>query len=205
MKLFKFYNYLYKKLLSSYLFSTKENFKSNSKLTVGRYTYGEENIAFQAYKGSYSEIEIGSFCSIGPEVKIIVGGVHPINKVSLYPFRIRFGLEGAYQDGVPSSNGPITIGNDVWISTGVTILSGIKIGHGAVVAAGTLLTKDVPPYAVVGGCPSEIIKYRFRPDQIDDLLQIAWWNWTIDRILLEVQSLNDATVEEFISIHKNIK
>jgi acetyltransferase-like isoleucine patch superfamily enzyme len=82
----------------------------------------------------------------------------------------------------PVSKGPIIIGNDVWIATGSTVLSGVTIGNGAVVAANSVVTSDVPPYAVVGGSPAKILKYRFTPDIIAVLQEIEWWNWDINRI-----------------------
>ena len=88
----------------------------------------------RSYGGSEAHITIGSFCSIGPEVQIINGGIHPKSWVSLFPFRIKWKLDGAYEDGMPETRGDIVIGSDVWLGTGALILSGVKIGHGAIVA-----------------------------------------------------------------------
>jgi hypothetical protein len=86
----------------------------------------------------------------------------------------------------------------VWIAANVTVKEGITIGNGAVVAMESLVTKDVPPYAVVGGCPARIIKYRFSPKQIEELLEIAWWNWTDEEILDFVPLLMSDDIDAFI-------
>src|SRR5690606_7035373 len=101
--------------------------------------------------GSESKVKIGKYCSIGPNVQLITGGIHPVNRISTYPFRIKFDIPGKYRDGMPYSKGDIEIGNDVWIGSNVTILSGIMVSDGAVLAAGSMVTKNVPPYAIVGG------------------------------------------------------
>jgi acetyltransferase-like isoleucine patch superfamily enzyme len=83
---------------------------------------------------------------------------------------------------MPYSKGIIEIGNDVWIGTSAIILSGVKIGHGAVVAAGSIVTKSVPPYAIVGGNPAKIIKYRLSEEKIEELLEMKWWDWSEEKI-----------------------
>ena len=118
-------------------------------LSIGRHTYGTPRI--QSYQGSERKVTIGSFCSFSPDVTIITGGVHPADWVALYPFRIHWGLAGAFDDGMPTSRGEINIGCDVWLGTESLILSGVTIGHGAIVAARSVVTRDVPPYAVVAG------------------------------------------------------
>lgn len=84
----------------------------------------------------------------------------------------------------------IDIGNDVWIGARAIIMDGIKIGHGAVVAANAVVTKDIPPYAIVGGIPAKIIKYRFEPDKIERLIQSEWWKWDLEKIKNNVILLN---------------
>ena len=115
------------------------------------------------------------------------------------PFQDIFNLPGKYEDGQPYDKGPVEIGNDVWIGDGVTILSGVKIGDGAVVASGSLVAKDVESYSVVGGNPAKLLKYRFRPEQIQNLLSIRWWDWTDDKVVAHVQLLSSSRIDEFIN------
>jgi len=147
---------------------------------VGRHSYGSPDIHW--YTGSERKVRIGNFCSIARDVTLITGGTHPVNWVSTYPFRINWGLSGAREDGLPCSNGDISIGSDVWIAEGATILSGVTIGHGAVICARAVVTKDVPPYAIVGGVPARVIRYRFDSDVIARLLRICWWEWPDEEI-----------------------
>ena len=146
---------------------------SKGLLLVGEHTYGLHNLRIDSYKGSEAKVTIGRYCSIAPDVRIITGGVHPVEQISTFPFRIKCDLPGKYLDGMPGTKGDILIGSDVWIATQVLILSGVKIGHGAVIAAGSVVTKDVPPYAIVGGNPAKLIRYRFDPTRIQELLDAA--------------------------------
>ena len=104
--------------------------------------------------------------------------------------------------GHPSCKGDIIVGSDVWIGAKSTIMSGIKIGHGAIVAAGALVTKDVEPFSVVGGNPAKHLKYRFEEQQIKDLLDIAWWDWEESKIKEEAMILWSQDINYFIEKHK---
>lgn len=194
-------NALSRKLVKIPLFLKQKQLRIKGNLLVGKNTYGVENIDFQIYKGSECKVEIGKFCSIGPNAKIILGGIHPPNWVSLYPFRINFKIEGAYTDGMPSTNGNIVIGNDVWIGTDVTILSGITIGNGAIIATGSLVTKNVEPYTIVGGVPCKLIKKRFSDEVVTKLEKISWWNWDEEKIMDNIHLFSSSDVEEFITKH----
>jgi serine acetyltransferase len=103
--------------------------------------------------------------------------------------------------GHPSCKGDIVIENDVWIGAKSTIMSGVRIHNGAVVAANSNVTKDVPPFAVVGGNPAKIIKYRFNEEQIESLLKIAWWDWDEDKIRINAMPLWSDKIDEFIKKH----
>ena len=103
--------------------------------------------------------------------------------------------------GHPSCKGDIIIENDVWIGATSTIMSGIKISNGAVVAGGSVVTKDVPPYAIVAGNPAKVVKYRFTEKQIDKLLKISWWDWPEDKIRENGMTLWSDNIDKFIEEH----
>lgn len=140
--------------------------------------------------GNLSKVSIGKYCSIADEVTLIAGGEHHKDWVSSFPFIDRWQLKDYVRIEEESSQtkGDISIGHDVWIGHGATILSGITIGDGAVIGAMSVISKDVPPYAVVVGNPAKIIKYRFNISMIDAFLKIQWWNWP-DHQVEQAQSL----------------
>lgn len=197
---------MFQRLLASiYLKAQREYSKNEIKklinrglLEVGSYTYGINHLKIYQSKGSESKVIIGKYCSLAPKINIITGGIHPINWVSTFPFRARLNMDGKFEDGMPYTKGNIEIGNDVWIGTNVTILSGIKIGNGAVIAAGAVVSKDVSPYAIIGGNPAKLIKYRFHEDQINLLMKIQWWNWDNAKILKHVPLLSSNNIEDFL-------
>jgi len=163
----------------------------NNKITIprGKHTYGPDPILLgpppvvaKLSQGS----RIGSFCSIAPGLRFLFRGKHMTHWVSAYPFYDRWGADAPENCLPPTA--PIIIGNDVWVATNVSIMQGVRVGDGAVIAQESLVTKDVPPYAIVGGNPAKIIRYRFSEEQICELLKIAWWNW------------NDATIREFVPL-----
>ncbi len=124
-------------------------------------------------------IKIGNFCSIARGTAIQEYN-HNIDCLTTYYIKFRVFSDENGIDAV--SRGPVEIGNDVWIGTQSTILTGVRIGDGAVVAANSVVTKDVPAYAIVGGTPAKIIKYRFSDEVIERLLEIKWWDWGIEKI-----------------------
>lgn len=130
-------------------------------VTVGRMTYGGLNI----YNfNSHAHLTIGSFCSIASEVMFILDADHRMDTVSTFPFKARYLGEA---EGI--TKGDIVVGDDVWFGFRSTILSGVKIGQGAVIAAGAVVAGDVPPYAIVGGVPAKVIRYRFGEELIGKL------------------------------------
>lgn len=137
-------------------------------VTVGNYTYGEINVEASNVGG---HLYIGNFCSIGPRVTFILNSEHRIDTISTYPFKVLCTQTEAHES---FSKGDIIVGDDVWIGYGVTIMSNVKIGQGAIIAAGAVVTKDVPPYAIVGGVPAKIIKYKFDKETIDELMKIDY-------------------------------
>jgi acetyltransferase-like isoleucine patch superfamily enzyme len=152
-------------------------------------------------KGPDTRLRIGAYCSIAANVTIVLGGEHRTDWVTTSPLRILNDLPDAWADGHPASKGDIAIGNDVWIGLGSTILSGVTIGDGAVIGAGSVVATDVPAYAVVGGNPARVIRYRF-PEEVREALQrIAWWDWPHDRVIASVDLLCSTDVEGFVRAH----
>lgn len=158
---------------------------------VGEYTYGSPRILSFL---NTDKIIIGKFCSIADYVTIVASGEHRLDRLSTFPLKSTF----IKKEMDSSSKGPIIIGNDVWIGTGAIILSNVKIGDGAVVGAGSVVTGSVPPYAIVTGVPAKVSKFRFTQDQIKKLLEIAWWNWSIEKILANIDYFY-GDVDDFIT------
>jgi acetyltransferase-like isoleucine patch superfamily enzyme len=139
--------------------------------------------------------DIGSFTCIGDYVTIGVSS-HILDNVAIYPLHIRL-LREFSTDKSASVSRRTEIGSDVYIGEHATVFQGLSIGHGAVLATRSVVTKDVPPYAVVGGVPAKIIKYRFPPDIIEKLLEIAWWEWSDEKIQEHVDLFYKST-EDFV-------
>lgn len=138
----------------------------NNKVKVGRGSYGRINLGY--YGNENEEIRIGRYCSISSSSFFLLGGGHPYNYLSTYPFMAKkFGIKSE-----ASTKGPIILEDDVWIGEKALILSGVKIGKGAIVGAGAVVTKDVEPYSIVAGNPAKIIKYRFSENIIKKLIKI---------------------------------
>ncbi len=175
--------------------TVKVNNFDSSLVSVGKYTYGKLNVI--NYSDRY-QLKIGNYCSLAPEIIFVVCGEHNIKNISTFPFKVAFGLE-KYE---ALSKGDIVIEDDVWIGVRATILSGVHIGQGAVVAAGSVVTEDVPPYAIVGGVPAKIIRYRFNSEVIQRLLKINYYNLddkTINKkIKYLYEELNDTNVFNII-------
>ena len=177
--------------------STFERLVRDGRISVGVGTYGEPTV--HAWdRGPDTRLQIGSYCSIANDVTIVLGGEHHSEWITTYPLRVMNDLPGAWHDGHPATKGDITIGNDVWVGLGSTILSGVSIGDGAVIGAGSVVTTDVPAYAVAGGNPARVIRSRFRPEIVEALERIQWWRWPHDRILDAVELLCSDGVEAFV-------
>jgi acetyltransferase-like isoleucine patch superfamily enzyme len=160
---------------------------------IGRFTY----VGRQSY---LNLVATGAFCSIGPEV--LAGlGEHPVDLATtapaFYSTRRQCGATFAPADCFPERK-PVVIGNDVWLGARAFLRDGVTIGDGAIVAAGAIVTHDVPPYAIVGGTPARLIRYRFAETVIARLLALAWWDWP-DRRLREAQPyLASRQIESFL-------
>jgi len=156
---------------------TRKTYVGKSAVSIGRFTYGFERLIVRQWEEG-APLNIGSFCSIAGNVQIFLGGNHRTDWITTFPFGHIFqdDLGGVDIKGHPATNGAVQIGNDVWIAQGATIMSGITIGDGAVIAANSTVVKDVLPYSVVGGNPAHHIKFRFDEEIIDLLLKLKWWD-----------------------------
>lgn len=163
--------------------------------TVGVGTYGiPEVIEF----GDDTILRIGSYTSIAEGVRILLGGEHRTDWITTYPFPAMIrGLEDI-KDYAPSK-GDVVIGSDCWICADAMILSGVTIGHGAIVAAGAIVTRDVAPFSVVGGNPCKFIRWRFEEDVREELLQAAWWDWPMEEVKTVARALCSSDMPAFLS------
>ena len=180
------------------------NIPTLSKYKIGRYTYGiPKIIAYNKYSQTGS-LTIGSFTSISTGVTILLGGNHRLDWVTTYPFGVFWkNYLGKYIPG-PSAitKGDVIIGNDVWIGMNVTILSGVTIGNGVVIGAQSVISKDVPPYAIVVGNPGRVVRYRFDPATIKELLKISWWDWEEEKIKKYLPLLLNNNIQDFVEKFK---
>ncbi len=176
-----------------------KNIIKNPNIIVGDYTYYDdfENVENFEKNVKYhfdfvgDKLIIGKFCMIASDVKFIMNGANHLSEsISAYPFAIfGNGWENAMEGKTYPNKGDIVIGNDVWIGYNATIMSGVTIGDGAIIATNATVTKDVAPYTIVGGNPAKEIRKRFDEDTIKKLLDMQWWNWDIARITKNVQLL----------------
>lgn len=180
-------------------FSDQRIFFTNRKPRYKRYQVGDWTYGAPAIIdfGDGGFLKVGSFCSIAGDVAILLGGEHRLDWVTTYPFNTVCPEAQPFQ-GHPRSKGPVVIGNDVWIGHAATILSGVTIGDGAVVAARSVVVKSVPPYGIVGGNPARLLRYRFSEDQIAALLEIRWWDLAIEKVREAWPLLLSGNIDAFI-------
>lgn len=178
-------------------------------IIVGDYTYYDDALAPTEFEKNnvlfnYPEfgdkLIIGKFCSIASGTKFIMGSAnHRLGSVTTYPFNV-FG--GSWQENTPDHmsqlpfKGDIVIGNDVWIGRESIIMPGVKIGDGAIIAAYSVVTKDVEPYSVVGGNPARFIKKRFNDELIELLLEFKWWDLSPEKLVTVLPLLCDFDLEK---------
>ena len=188
-----------------------KNIITNPNIIVGDYTYYddfedvhnfEKNVKYH-FDFIGDQLIIGKFCMIASDVKFIMNGAnHLSNAISTYPFAVfGNGWENAMEGKTYPNKGNIEIGNDVWIGYNATIMAGVKIGDGAIIATNSTVVSDVEPYSIVGGNPAREIKKRFSPEIIERLLKLQWWNWDIEKITKNVQNLTDLDIDK---LEKNV-
>ena len=180
-----------------------KNAISNPNIIVGDFTmYNdfvndpmlfEKNNVLYHYPINQDKLVIGKFCSIACGAKFLFNSAnHTLSSLSTYPFPLFFeewNLEKKAVTQAWDNKGDIVVGNDVWIGYEAVILAGVRIGDGAVIGTRAVVTKDVPPYTIVGGVPAKPIKKRFPEKTISMLLDMQWWNWSNDKIALSIKAI----------------
>ena len=182
-----------------------KNVIQNPNIIVGDYTYYddfenvenfEKNIKYH-FDFIGDKLIIGKFCMIASNVTFIMNGAnHLTDSITSYPFAI-FGHDwsNAMEGKSYPTRGDTIVGNDVWIGYNSTIMPGIRIGDGAIIATNSTITKDVEPYTIVGGNPAKEIRKRFTEKETIKLLEIKWWNWTIEKITQNLKHLTDNNID----------
>ena len=160
--------------------------------------FEKKNVLYH-YPVNKEKLVIGKFCSIACGAKVLFNSAnHTLSSFSTYPFPIFFdewGLEKSDVAAAWDRKGDIMIGNDVWIGYEAVILAGVTIGDGAVIGARAVVTKDVPPYAIVGGVPARVIRSRFPEETVKALLRLKWWDWPAERIQEKLAEIREGRFE----------
>lgn len=183
---------------------------TNPNITVGDFTmYNdfvndptlfEKNNVLYHYPVNDDKLQIGKFCSIACGAKFLFNSAnHTLSSLSTYPFPLFFeewGLEKKDVTKAWDNKGDIIIGNDVWIGYEAVVLAGVTIGDGAIIGTRAVVTKNVPPYTIVGGVPAKPIKKRFSEETISALLEIQWWNWSEEKIARNIGAIQSGNIEQ---------
>lgn len=186
-----------------------KNVISNPNIIVGDYTmyhdsindpkdFETNNVLYQ-YPINRDKLKMGKFCSIACGTKFLFNSAnHALDSLSTYPFPLFFeewNLEKEKVTEAWDNRGDIVIGNDVWIGYEAVILSGVTIGDGAIIGTRAVVTKDVPPYTIVGGVPAKSIRKRFDEKVIEALLKIKWWDWTEEKVARNIENIKTGCIE----------
>jgi len=170
------------------------------------YVIGEASYGMPIVHDNYesTSLKIGAYCSIASNVQIFLGGQHRSNWASNYPFPFFFEMDAKYREEYTreGSRGDVIIGSDVWLCANCIILSGVTIGHGAIVANGAVISRDVPPYAVMAGNPAKQIKWRFDEITRNSLLEAAWWEWPKSEVKQILDKICSADLTDFLNYAK---
>ena len=187
-----------------------KNVITNPNIIIGDYTmyndfvhdprYFEKLNVLYHYPVNHDKLIIGRFCSIACGAKFIFTSAnHTMKSLSTYPFPIFFeewGLDIANVTDAWDNKGDIVIGNDVWIGYDAVILSGVTIGDGAIIGARAVVTKDVPPYTIVGGIPARHIRKRFDEETVTRLMELKWWEWPDEKIKENLPAIQSGSINE---------
>ena len=194
-----------------------KNVIKNPNILVGDFTmyndfvydprqFEKSNVLYH-YPINHDKLIIGKFCSIACGAKFLFTSAnHTQASLSTYPFPIFFEEWGLDVQDITSAwdnKGDIVIGNDVWIGYEAVIMAGVHIGDGAIIAARTVVTKDVPPYTIVGGTPAKEIRRRFDAEVIQQLLKLKWWDWSTDKIRQCLPYITEGKLDELLAMKKD--
>ncbi len=183
-----------------------KNIVTAPNVIVGDYTYYDDPESVENFNRNVlyhfdfigDKLIIGKFCQIATGVKFIMNGAnHAMEGFSTFPFSA-FGNDWKDVPLTPGFKGDTVVGNDVWIGYNATIMPGVHIGDGAIIASGSIVTKDVAPYSIVGGNPAKLIKQRFDDETIAKLVKLAWWDWHIEKITQHAREIAMADMQLFI-------
>lgn len=186
-----------------------QNVIDDPSITVGEYTIYDDfvrdprdfqrNNVLYHYPVNHERLVIGKFCSIACGAKFLFNSAnHTLGSLSTYPFPICFEEWGLDVERIPEAwdnHGDIVVGNDVWIGYEAVILAGVTIGDGAIVAARAVITRDVPPYTIVGGVPAKAIRRRFREADIARLQALHWWDWPVETISAHLDAIQSGDLD----------
>ncbi len=185
-----------------------KNIITNPNIIVGDYTYYddfedvknfEKNVKYH-FDFVGDKLIIGKFCMLASSVTFIMNGANHLSKsVSSYPFAVFGGDWSEAMEGKSyPTKGDTVIGNDVWIGYNATIMPGVQIGDGAIIASNATVVRDVEPYTIVGGNPAQEIRKRFSQEDIERLLALRWWDWDVDQISAKVQQLTGNDISQLL-------
>lgn len=178
----------------------EERVRFDAQVRAGRIVIGEGSYGYPIVRTFVNEdsvrLIVGNYCSLASEALFLLGGEHPLDRVSTFPFRARLGIGRPVGEAFQVAVSDTVLGSDVWVAARAVILAGTRIGNGAVVAAGAVVTRDVPAYAVVAGSPARIVGFRHTEEVIERLEQIQWWEWPKGEIEGIVELLSDSSPQE---------
>lgn len=186
-----------------------QNTVTNPNIIIGDYTYYDDPENSEDFERNVlyhfpfigDRLVIGKFCALARGVKFIMNGAnHKLNGFSTYPFQI-FGNgweKVTPQQGALPYKGDTVMGNDVWMGYEATVMPGVQVGDGAIIAAQSVVVSHVPPYTVVGGNPAQRIRQRFEDEVIQSLRAIAWWDWSIEKITRNLEKIVAADIEALL-------
>jgi len=182
---------------------------------IGEYTYYDDPDGPEAFRRNVlyhyeflgDRLVIGRFTAMAAGTKFIMnGGNHRLTGVSTYPFSIFAGWRGLWEGELDfPSRGDTVVGNDVWIGYDALLMPGVRIGDGAVVAARSVVTSDVPPYAIVGGNPARVIRRRYDDTTVTKMLKIAWWDWPVDAITKAIPLISQTDVDALEAFRREVR